>query len=908
MKANLPQREPEILKIWDDLDIYAAIEKKNLDQPTFILHDGPPYANGDIHAGHALNKIVKDIIVKFKSMSGYRAPYIPGWDTHGQPIEHNIEKQLGDKIFQIGRPRIREMCREYALKFVKRQSDQFRRLGVRGDWKEPYLTLDHSYEAMIVDCFARLFLKGYVYRGRKPIHWCFTCRTALAEAEIEYKDIESPSIYVRFPVVGKKDIVRDIDKPVSFVIWTTTPWTLPANVAIALHPSVDYSLVDVGPEVLVIASALVPSALAMTHLQNYREIKTSKGSDFAGLEAQHPIFKEKTSKVILEDFVTLDQGTGIVHIAPGHGQEDYLAGIRHGLASPMPVDDYGRFTEEARPYHEMHVFDADRIIEKDLESAGVLLGSTKISHSYPHCWRCKKPVIFRATRQWFIAVDANDLRTKALRSIEEVNWIPSWNEKRIIGMVETRPDWCISRQRNWGVPIPVFYCTGCGEVAADSETFSRVKDIFSTEGADSWFIKETKNLMPENYLCKKCKGTKFEKENDILDVWFESGVSHEAVLKVREGQRWPSDLYVEGSDQHRGWFQSSLLTGVGLDDRAPYNSVLTNGWVVDGEGRAMHKSLGNVISPLDIMEKYGADIIRLWVASTDYASDMRISDEILDRISEAYRRIRNTARFILGNLYGFEKEFEIEYDDLQDIDKYMLLKLSDLAKKVRNAYENYQFHIIYHSIHNFCAVDLSSFYLDILKDRLYVSAALSKERRSAQTVLITILKYLVRMLSPILSFTSEEIWQKLPETYREFESVQLAPMEGPLANWFNEELGSKWEELRRIRGIVLQSIEEARNSKLIGNALEASVRIGAGGQDLGLLKEFENELPSIFIVSAVELSDTGKGVAVSVDKAPGAKCERCWNYRQTVGESSEHPTICDKCLRVLQEQGAIEES
>jgi isoleucyl-tRNA synthetase len=908
MKANLVQKETEILKFWDEMGAYHRLLEARRGSPLFILHDGPPYANGDIHLGTALNKILKDIVVRYKSMSGNLSPFIPGWDCHGQPIEHEVEKLLGvKKRAEISQIELRKRSKEYALKFVKRQAEQFKRLGIWGDWEKPYLTLDFPYEATNVEVFGELYEKGLVYKGRKPIHWCPRDQTALAEAEIEYYDRSSPSIYVKFPL---KSAFAPLDKyshPKYVVIWTTTPWTLPANVAIAVKPGEKYAAVAVGEEIYILASRLVSQVFAELKISDYKVLLEVDGRELESLLCQHP-FMPWDSVIILADFVTLDTGTGAVHIAPGHGQEDYLIGLEYNLPAPMPVDDRGVFTEEAGKYKGLPVEEANQVIINDLKEKNYLLGLFEVTHSYPHCWRCKNPVLFRATDQWFISVSDDDLRAKALEAVGEVKWIPDWSKNRITSMLEERPDWCISRQRAWGVPIPVFYCQECGEILVTKESLEAVRQIFLREGADSWFLKEAGEILPASLTCTKCGARSFRKETDILDVWFESGISHLAVLETRPELRWPADLYLEGSDQHRGWFQTSLLTSVGVREVAPYGAVLTHGYVVDGEGRKMSKSLGNVVDPLEVIQKSGADILRLWVASADYTSDIAASPEILERVTEAYRRIRNTARFMLGNLYDFDlANHAVKYEDLEELDRWALLRLARLQEKVSEAFENYRFHTVFHQIYNFCVIDMSALYLDIIKDRLYTWASDSRGRRSSQTALWQILTTFAKILSPILSFTCEEIWRALPG--KEEASIHFCGWPQVISVHIDTDLEDRWDQLLKVRGEVSKALEIARNEKVIRNSLETAVTVYAEGDLYRILQQYRELLPTIFIVSQVGVeklpappeAHVGEEISALVSKARGQKCERCWNYRETVGVNPEHPTICHRCLEALGE-------
>ncbi|MBE9503645.1 MAG: isoleucine--tRNA ligase [Proteobacteria bacterium] len=912
MKAKLAQKEPETLKRWIDEGLYGKLRERSRGRKKYILHDGPPYANGNIHIGHAINKVLKDIIVKSKAMSGYDAPYVPGWDCHGLPIELQVEKKLGSKKRDLSKSEIRKLCREYAQKFVDIQREQFERLGVLGDWDNPYLTMSFDYEATIVRELGKFMDAGSIYKGKKPVHWCTSCCTALAEAEVEYDDHVSPSIYVKFPF--KSDIAKKLPvlegHKVSVVIWTTTPWTLPANLAVCLHPEFIYSAVDIGGEVVVVAEDLVESCMATFGIDEYKTVISFKGSLVERELCSHP-FLDRDSLVINGRHVTLEAGTGCVHTAPGHGHDDYVIGLQYGLEVYNPVDSAGRFKDDVTFFAGEHVFKANPLVIEKLQETGSLIQSSEMSHSYPHCWRCKKPIIFRATDQWFVSMEKNGLREKALNEINGVKWIPEWGKERIYGMIEKRPDWCLSRQRAWGVPITAFRCIDCDTMVMDKKVIDHVASMVEEAGADVWFEKDVSQLLPMDYSCSNCGSESFEKEEDILDVWFDSGVSHSAVLEKREDHSWPASLYLEGSDQHRGWFHSSLLTSVGTRGRAPYEAVLTHGFVVDGKGKKMSKSAGNVISPQEIIDKYGADILRLWVSAEDYRDDIRISEEILKRFSEAYRRIRNTARYILGNLEDFKLEEDLlPYDELEALDRWALHRLSLLIKKVDKSYENFEFHQIFHSTHNFCAIDMSAFYLDILKDRLYTSGKLSKQRRSAQTALLHILDTLVRLLAPILSFTTEEIWNYLPSHAGKEESVHLAGRAEVDKQWMDDELGKRWGRLIDVRGEVSKALEIARQDKMIGHSLDAEVTLSADEELSTFLKSFEPELNRIFIVSSalvqtfddapILVSEEVPGLKVHVKAAPGEKCERCWNYDTKVGSNDRDLNICPRCLEVIE--------
>ncbi len=915
MKANLSQKELEILKKWEDEKLYKKLAEKGKGKPKFILHDGPPYANGNIHIGHALNKILKDVIIKFKTMKGFYSPYVPGWDCHGLPIEHQVDKNLGPKKKELSKIEIRKLCREYAEKYINIQRDEFKRLGVFGDWGNPYLTMDYKYEGSIVRELGKVIGKGSVYRGKKPVLWCFSCETALAEAEVEYNDKESPSVYVKFQVKDEAEVkkILSLNLNLFFIIWTTTPWTLPANLAIALHPEVDYveALVNLNTskEVWVLAKPLLESCMERFGVKDYSIIAEHKGSDLSGIVCQHP-FIERPSKIILGEHVTIDAGTGCVHTAPGHGQEDYELGLKYGLDIYTPVDSRGQFTSDVPEWQGVNVFKANPLINEKMKGLGVLVKEEKIVHSYPHCWRCKKPVIFRATEQWFISMEKNNLRQKALEQIDKkIGWVPPWGRNRIFSMIENRPDWCISRQRSWGVPITIVRCKSCNEPLMEQNIINKIADMIDKEGADVWFIKEASELLPKGTSCPKCGKTEFTKETDILDVWFDSGVSHAAVLRERPELSWPADMYLEGSDQHRGWFHSSLLESIATVSESPYKTVLTHGFVVDGSGKKMSKSAGNVVAPQEVIKQYGAEILRLWVSAEDYKDDIRISKEILTRLAEAYRRIRNTCRFLLGNLYDFEPEKDaVSDDELLEIDRWALHRLQVLIQRVEDAYNNFEFHVIFHSLHNFCVVDMSSFYLDVLKDRIYTFKKDSKDRRAGQTVVYKILDSLVRIMAPILTFTADEVWQYIPA--KKEEAVHLAGFPKIEKKFVDEKLAEKWDRLLKIRDEVLKALEIARQEKkIIGHSLDAEVSIYASDDDINFLKGFD--LNSIFIVSSTKL-DSNKtapkdalkseeigGMYVVVAHAGGGKCERCWNYSETIGKDKKHPTVCSRCVEAL---------
>ncbi len=913
MKASLAKREPQQLKLWYDNRLYEQIRDGSKGRELFILHDGPPYANGYIHIGTALNKILKDIIVRSRQMAGYDAVYVPGWDCHGLPIEHNVDKELGDKKERLNMAQFRRLCRGYAEKFIDIQREEFKRLGVMGVWDDPYLTMNYAYEAIIARECGKFALDGSLFRSKKPIYWCFTCQTALAEAEIEYHDQSTPSIYVKFPL--QDDLSQELPelagKRLYVVIWTTTPWTIPANLAIALHPDFEYSAVSVGGnEVYILARELVEVCMQVFGISEFSIIADVDPKMLEKKRCTHPLYP-RDSLVILGSHVTLEAGTGCVHTAPGHGREDHEVGLLYDLDVYSPVDNKGCFTNEVEYFKGEFVFDANQKINAKLAEAGALVHDENFEHSYPHCWRCKEPVIFRATPQWFISMDKTNLRKKSLEAIDTVQWIPHWGRDRIYGMIENRPDWCVSRQRAWGVPITVFYCAECETLLLDEQIMQRVYQLFEENGADIWFEKDVSELLPDDVACKNCGSKNFIKESDILDVWFDSGVSHAAVLEQRPYLRWPADLYLEGSDQHRGWFHSALLTAVGTRNRAPYEAVLTHGFVVDAEGRKMSKSTGNVISPSEVIEKYGAEILRLWVSASDYREDIRISDNILKQLTDAYRRIRNTSRFILGNLYDYDPDKDgVPYASMPEIDRYALHKLQLLIEKGRQAYDAYEFHVIYHALYNYCTLDLSAFYLDILKDRLYTSPPRSIERKSAQSVLHMTLDAIARLMAPILPFTSDEIWQYMPVRNGRESNIHLALLPEVNADFIDDALADRWELLLEIRGEVTKALEAARAGKLIGHPLNAAVTISAQGDIYDRLQPFVADLRSLLIVSKAtvvkdeELKDAFssediKGLRIEVKPAPGDKCERCWVHDITVGSHHEQPTICQRCKDAL---------
>jgi len=911
MRAGLPQREPAFLKAWDDDKVYKTLMEKNEGKPKYILHDGPPYANGDIHTGTAMNKILKDFIVRYKNMSGFCSPYVPGWDTHGLPIERQAIKAYGIKLQNITPVEMRKKCREFALKYMNSQREQFKRLGVMGEWDDPYLTLKPEFEAKQIEIFGEMAKKGYIYKGRKPVYWCPHDETALAEAEIEYAEDKCESIYVKFKVrddKGKLSKYCDLDK-LYFIIWTTTTWTLPANNAIALNPQEDYILAKVpSGEVYIMANVLAESTLKFGGIDSYEVLATFKGKDFEYMQAIHP-FMDRDSMVVLADYVTMETGTGCVHTAAGHGADDFMTCRKYKLPVIVPVDDKGYMTEEAGKFKGLYYADSNDAILDDMKKSGALFASETIMHKYPHCWRCKEPVIFRATEQWFASVDA--FKEEAVEACHDVEWIPAWGEDRIISMVRERSDWCISRQRVWGVPIPIFYCKKCGKEVVNDETIKAVSELFREKGSDSWYENSAREILPKGFKCPFCGGDEFDKEKDIMDVWFDSGSSHAAVLETRENLYSPADMYLEGADQYRGWFQSSLLTSVAARGRAPYKTVLTHGWIVDGEGKKMSKSLGNVVLPEDVIKQYGADILRLWVSSSDYRVDVRISQEMFKQISQIYLKIRNTARFILGNLDGFDPDtMSVKYEDMPELDKWAIAKLDELIEKVIKAYEDYEYHMVYHAIHNFCVIDMSNLYLDVIKDRLYCDAENGLSRRSAQTVIYKILDAVVRLISPILVFTSDEIWKAMPHG-KDADGRNIVFNEMPKTNKaykLDEKMQAKWDKLVILRDDVNSALEKARSDKMIGKPLEAKVTLYC--QDDGeydFLNNVKDELASLFIVSKVEIEkgeggskcEGMQGVGADISKATGEKCERCWIYSDTVGKDSEHPTLCARCAAVI---------
>jgi isoleucyl-tRNA synthetase len=911
MKANLPQTEPKLLERWEKERLYHRIREARAGRPTYVLHDGPPYANGRIHLGTAFNKIVKDFVVKSKTMAGFDSPYVPGWDCHGLPIEIKVDSELGGRKHKMNPIEIRRECRKYAEKYVNIQRQDFKRLGVLGRWEEPYLTMSAQYQSVIASAFVEFLDRGYVYKGLKPVHWCIKDRTALAEAEVEYENHSSPSIWVRFALTSDAAAIDGAltGREVYGLIWTTTPWTIPANMAIAYHPKFTYVAVQVNGVVYIVAEDLLSTTAEKLGWSHPVTLAAFPGARLEGTVFRHP-FLERASAGILADHVTLEQGTGAVHTAPGHGQEDYAIGQKYGIATFCPVDAAGRFyrAEGAPGYlpDELigkNVWEANPVVIDILKNAGALLGLEKLAHSYPHCWRCHNPVIFRATEQWFIGMDLKNFRQDALQSVKRVKWMPAWGEERISNMIAARPDWCISRQRVWGVPIIVFYCEGCNQPVTDRAILDHIVALFAEHTADVWYERDACDLLPQGYTCAKCGGAGFRKESDILDVWFDSGSSHLAVLNDTFGLPWPSDVYLEGGDQYRGWFHSSLLVGTGLKGSAPYRTCVLNGWVLDGDGKAMHKSLGNTIEPEEIIKDHGADILRLWSASVEFNEDVRISPVILTRLVDAYRKLRNTFRYLLGNLHGFDPAQDtVPGGEMSETDQWILLRADDLVTRCRAWYDNFEFHKVYHAIYAFCTVDLSAVYFDVQKDGLYCSAPKWAVRRSTQTALYRLLGALVRLLAPLVSFTAEEVWTQMgcPD------SVHMAhfPAPGDLAAGIGggmKKRAANWDRLMEVRDSVLKSLEAARNEKLIGAPLEARVKLAADGDWYALLEEYAAQLPSLFIVSQVDVERAPGELAVQVARAAGQKCERCWKYTTDVGSDERFPTVCGRCAKAVHE-------
>ncbi len=909
MKAGLPRKEPQTIEFWDKMSLYNKMREARSGAHKYVLHDGPPYANGSIHMGTALNKVLKDIINKYRFMQGFDIPFVPGWDTHGLPIEHQVIKNMKVKREETGDLDFRRTCGNYARHYLGVQRGQFQRLGVVADWENPYTTMDYSFEARQVEIFGQMAHKGYIYKGKKPVFWCSQCETALAEAEVEYYEKRSPSIYVKFPVTNSGGRWEREWSPAYVIIWTTTPWTIPANLAIAVHPQHTYYLVEVEKEYYLLAANLVEEVLDVIGRKKGAVLRQFKGSDLEGVVCSHPIYGRE-SVVLSAEYVTLDQGTGCVHIAPGHGQEDYETGRRYDLPVYAPLDGKGVFTPEAGEFAGLRFDEGNKAVTSALDRENALLDLSFVTHQYPHCWRCKKEVIFRATEQWFASIQ--HFRDEALKAVRKVKWMPAWGEARMAGMIAGRGDWCISRQRVWGVPIPVFYCSGCGESLLTGESIAAVAELFRREGSDAWFIYNAAEILPAHTRCPSCGQGNFTKEQDIMDVWFDSGSSHEAVLKQREEMHWPADLYLEGSDQFRGWFQSSLLTSVSTTGEPPYRSVLSHGWVVDGEGRKMSKSLGNVIVPEDIIDNYGADILRLWVSSADITTDVHLSRDILKQLTEVYRKIRNTCRFLLGNCSDFEPSRDaVAYSELEEIDRWALHRLYRLVQRTARAYKNYEFHQVFHSLHNFAVVDMSNFYLDIIKDRLYILPQGSISRRGAQTVMAEILRTLTLLTAPVLSFTAEEIWSYI--TFRKEESVMLASWPELPAYYEDEALEARWESILQLKEEVNRILEQKRREKVIGNSLQASVELYPDKELHQKLLPYEPVLAAVLIVSETILHgpDVRPGedceqanemnLHIKVQRARGEKCQRCWVYCTTTGHVEEYPEVCSRCMEILKE-------
>ena len=916
MKANLAQTEPQMLQRWRQANLHEKIRLASAGRPSYVLHDGPPYANGNIHLGHAFNKTLKDFVVKSKTMAGFDSPYVPGWDCHGLPIEIKVDSLLGGKKAAMSAADIRRECRKYAQKYVELQSEDFQRLGIFGTWDKPYLTMSAEYQSVIARAFVDFLAQGYVYKGLKPVNWCLRCRTALAEAEVEYEDHTSPSVWVRFPLVSDPAEIDPVlaGKRVYGVIWTTTPWTIPANMAIAFHPRFVYEAIETAGDVYIVAQDLRQATADVCGWVDPNPLAAFPGSKLESAVFRHP-FLERDSRGILAQHVTLDQGTGAVHTAPGHGQEDYTSGIEYGIHIYCPVDAAGRFfhaegAEGTLPAELIGktVWEGNPVVVETMRSRGALLAEKTIEHSYPHCWRCHRPTIFRATEQWFIGLDRHDLRRRALEAIRKIKWMPAWGEERIYNMVRDRPDWCISRQRVWGVPIVIFYCRDCREPLTDRAPLDHVVDLFAQHTADVWYEREAADLLPAGTRCAKCGGTSFEKERDILDVWFDSGSSHLAVLNERFALPWPSDLYLEGGDQYRGWFHSSLLVGVGLRGAAPYRECATGGWILDAEGRAMSKSLGNGIEPEEVIRDFGADVLRLWVASVEFHEDVRIGPTILTRLSEAYRKLRNTFRYALGNLYDFDPDRDaLAGGELLEIDQWILLRAAGLVDRCRDWYAEFAFHRVYQAFYSFATTDLSNLYFDVLKDRLYTAAPASRSRRSAQTAMDRVHRALVRLLAPVIPYTCDEAWRHTRRRPGEPESVHLALFPEPdeltagIAGERRDRL-KNWDRLVEVRESVLKSLEAARQAKFIGASLEAKVHLKANGDLYPLLESYARELPGLLIVSEVALEGHADAtLAVHVERAGGEKCDRCWKYTGDRGVHPEFQTICGACAEAVLE-------
>ncbi len=912
MRGNLPKREPAMLEAWNQMDLYNEMLKKNEGKPLFCLHDGPPFSNGDIHMGHALNKSLKDFIVRSYAMRGYYTPYVPGWDNHGMPIESAIIKKnkLNHKAMSIAD--FRSACHQFADDFIYRQMAGFKRIGILGDWEHPYKTMDKEFEAEEVKIFGEMFKKGYIYKGLKPVYWCPKDETALAEAEIEYADDPCTSIYVKFAVKDDQGKLEAFGGKANtyFIIWTTTTWTLPGNLAIALNPSETYVLVQApNGERYIVAEALCAKTMAQGNVENYEIITTMSGRDFEYMTAQHP-FLDRESLLVNADYVTMDSGTGCVHTAPGFGADDYITCRRYKMDLIVPVDDRGYQTADAGKFAGMYYEESNKAILTDMTETGALFASERFTHSYPHCWRCKSPIIFRATPQWFCSVES--FKEDAVAACEEVMWLPAWGKERMISMIRERADWCISRQRRWGLPIPVFYCEDCGKPVCDDATITAVSELFGAEGSNAWFEKEAGDILPATYKCPHCGGTHFAKETDTLDGWFDSGSTHYASMQ-KDQDIWPATMYIEGADQYRGWFQSSMLTAVAaLGKGAPFKECLTHGWTVDGEGKAMHKSLGNGVDPNEIINQFGSDLLRLWAASSDYHSDMRCSKDIFKQLSQNYLKIRNTSRYILGNLFDFQPDMAVDFADMLELDQWAMMKYNNLVAKVRKAYDNYEFHIVFYAIHDFCVIDMSNFYLDVIKDRLYCDATESVSRRSAQTAIYNILKGITLLLAPILCFTGDEVWKAMPHTADEdLRNVVLNEMPNATdAYAFDDAKMAKWDAMLALRTEVNRALEAARTEKVIGKPLEAIVTVYAKASAMEQLTAMQPAMADLCIVSGFVVtegegagmaSETFDGISIAVARAEGERCERCWIHADSIGSDANHPTLCARCAAALGE-------
>jgi isoleucyl-tRNA synthetase len=909
MKANLPVTEPKALERWQAIDLYGQIRAKSAGRPKFVLHDGPPYANGQIHIGHALNKILKDFVVKSRTMAGFDAPYVPGWDCHGLPIELKVDRELGAKKRQMSVADFRRACRAYAARFVDIQRDDFVRLGVLGDWSRPYLTMNYEYQAAIVRALGKFVERGLVYKGKKPVHWCIHCRTALAEAEVEYESHSSPSVYVEFPVPAASagDLAARVPalagRRVSALIWTTTPWTIPSNLALAFHPDFEYGAYEVDDRTVIVAEALAEQVAAATGRAFAGPVARIKGAALEGLRFAHPLY-ERPSVAVLGEYVTLEQGTGVVHTAPGHGADDFHTGVRYGLDIYAPVDAGGHFTADVGMFAGVRVFDANPQIEAALAERGRLWARETFEHSYPHCWRCHNPVIFLATAQWFIAMDRDGFRQRALAAVQDVTWVPAWGVDRISSMLANRPDWCISRQRAWGIPIPAVDCSGCGEPTLSATLVQRAAAVFEEHGADAWYELPIEAFLPEGLRCATCGGTAFVRESNILDVWFDSGSSHEGVLAAHPDLTWPADMYLEGSDQHRGWFHSSLLVGLGTRGAAPYRIVLTHGFVVDGDGRKMSKSLGNTVEPQEVIARHGAEILRLWVAMVDYREEIRLSQEILARVVEVYRKLRNTLRYLAANLYDFEPDRDaLAPGRLLEVDRYALALYAAVARKALRAYAAFDYPAVTQAINALATVDLSAFYFDVSKDRLYTYGPQAPARRSAQTAMYLMADGLVRLIAPLLPVTADELWRFLPGTHER--SVHLAEFPGVVERFEDAELTARWQRLMSVRERVNGAIEVVRQQKLVGTSLEAHVHLRAQGELLTLLESRRDDLPMLFIVSQVTVEDAppdaGTELTIAVTRTEGTRCVRCWRYVPSVAHDDVHAGLCDRCVEAVSE-------